>query len=133
MSEFREKFSLPQGKPMHAVVEARSMFRVVPRLPDEPKGMWLVRAGRFFGLTPSQTKKIEYEEVKDMRASRLDAMRAKLNDLQERASKRGELSDGIKQQLRSAQGGGDAGSDRGGTRPLGSRSLGAGEGGRREG
>jgi hypothetical protein len=99
MSKFREILSLPQGKPMHAVVEAKSMFRVVPRLPDEQKGEWLRKAARIFGLTPSQAKKIEYEEVKDLRASRLDAMRAKLNELEEGARARREKLDDIQTRL----------------------------------
>lgn len=136
MSEFREKFSLLQGKPMHAVVEAKSMFRFVPRGPDEPKGRWLEKAARVFGLTPSQAKKIEYEEVKDMRASRLDAMREKLNELQQGAAKRRELSNGITQrfaELRSDQGSRDVDRDRHGAGPASGGSLGEGEGGRRAG
>ena len=131
MSEFREKFSPSRGKPMHAVVEARSMFRAIPRGPDEPKGTWLVRAGRLFGLTPSQTKKIEYNEVKDLRASRLDAMRAKLNELQEGAAKRRELLDGLSARRDALRGDRVSDSPRCGTGigEVGGRSNGTGEGG----
>ena len=132
MSDFREKFSPSRGKPMHAVVEARSMFRFVQREPDEPKGLWLRRAGRFFGLTPSQTKKIEYNEVKDLRASRLDAMRAKLNELQEGAQKRRETLDDIQTRLadlRSQEGRGTVHGHGGGISPAGQRVHGDGESG----
>jgi hypothetical protein len=105
---------------MHAVVEARSIFReVVPPLPFEGKLAWITRVAGVFNLTFSQAKKIEYGEVKDLRASRLDAMRDKLSQRQERASARRERNDGIKERiayLRSAEGGGDAGRDSRGTR-----------------
>lgn len=100
---------------MHAVVEAKSIMRFVPRGTDEPKGHWLRRAGSVFGLTPSQAKKIEYEEVKDLRASRLDAMRARLNELQQGAVKRREILDAITARLdesRRDQGSRDHGGDR---------------------
>lgn len=128
MSDFREKFSLLQGKPMHAVVEARSMFRAVPRGPDEPKGLWLERAGRFFGLTRSQAKKIEYDEVKDMRASRLLDMREKLNQLQQGAIKRQELLNGL-QILRSGNGSADLPGGRDGVEPADRRGNRTDEGG----
>lgn len=95
---------------MQAVVEAKSMFRVVPRTPDQQKGEWLRVVGSVFGLTYSQAKKIEYEEVDDMRASRLDAMRATFTELQERAKKRRETLDELTNQLaalRSSSGSGD--------------------------
>lgn len=88
MSRIRESSSLPQGKKMHAVVEARSYIKAVPRWPDEPKLDWIERAGSVFGLTFSQAKKIIYDEVKDISATRLDRMReikAKLAALKEQA------------------------------------------------
>lgn len=75
---------------MHAVVEALSILFEVPRQPDEPKGRWIARAGGVFGLTFSQAKKIIYGEVKDLRATRLDAMRERLDELKESAVKRRE-------------------------------------------
>lgn len=116
---------------MHAVVEAKSILRFVPREPDEPKGLWLRKAGAFFGLTPSQAKKIEYEEVKDLRASRLDAMRARLTELQEGAAKRRETLDDIQARLadlRSHQGRGTLHGNGGGISSLGGGVHGDGEG-----
>jgi 4-alpha-glucanotransferase len=84
---------------MNAVVEAKSMFRVVPRGVDQQKGEWLRAVARFFRLTYSQAKKIEYEEVQDMRASRLDAMRATVAELQERADQRRGIANEIAAQL----------------------------------
>jgi hypothetical protein len=121
---------------MHAVLEAKSMFRFVPRGADEPKGEWLRRAGQFFGLTPAQAKKIEYQEVKDLRASRLDNMRARLNEAKERAEKREELADGIRNRIaaaRSAAGSGDVGGRSGGIGAADRGGLGTGEGSDREG
>lgn len=112
---------------MQAVVEAKSMFRVVPRTPDQQKGDWLRGVARVFGLTLSQAKKIEYQEVQDMRASRLDAMRATFTELQERAAKRGELLNALETQLaeiRSDRRSGDAGGSREGTQSAGGRGVG---------
>lgn len=117
---------------MHAVVEAKSILFQIPRGSAEKMGEYIRRAGGFFGLTPSQAKKIVYEEVKDLRASRLDAMRARLEQLQEGAAKRREQSDGIKQRLaglRSDHGGRDTGGRGGGDGPADSRGLGEGAGG----
>lgn len=137
VSRIRETSSPFARKTMNAVAEARSAFRAIPRGVDQPKLEWLRRSvAPFFGLTFSQAKKIEYGEVKDMRASRLDAMREKLVQLQESAAKRRGTSDVIKERLaaiRSGQGGRDAGSGGGGTGATDGRSLGAGEGGGREG
>lgn len=72
---------------MNAVIEARSALREIPRGPDEQKGAWLRKAGGFFGLTWSQTKKIEYGEVKDLRASTLLHMRERLTILRESAER----------------------------------------------
>ena len=117
---------------MHAVAEARSIMRIaVPPLPFEGKMAWLARAAGVFSLTFSQAKKIEYGEVKDLRASRLDAMREKFDQRQERAAARRERNDATKQRLadiRSACGSRDPGSHSGGTGATDERSLGAGEG-----
>jgi hypothetical protein len=116
---------------MHAVVEAKSMFRVVPRTPDQQKGDWLRGVARVFGLTQSQAKKIEYEEVKDLRASRLDAMRATFVEIQERAEKREELLNALTNKLanaRSGHGSGDTRRSGEGTSSAGGRCDGAGSG-----
>jgi hypothetical protein len=134
MSRIRETSSLPQGTKMHAVVEAQTILRCVPRDPTEPKWHWIKRAGAFFGLTFSQAKKIEYREVKDLRASRLDAMRDKLNELQASAAKRQGATDAIKDRLadlRSAHGSREAGGDRRGAGTPDGGSVGAGKGGSR--
>lgn len=122
---------------MHAVAEAKSAFRAITRDPDQPKLEWLRESvAPFFGLTFSQAKKIEYGEVKDLRASRLDHIREKLKQAQQRAERRLETSNGIKERLaclRSTQGGGDI---VGGLRGAGVAdlpSLGTGESGSREG
>ena len=137
MSRIRENSSPLKGTKMDAVAEAKSAFRWIPRGADQPKLNWLRESvAPFFGLTFSQAKKIEYQEVKDLRASRLDAMREKLNQLQERAAARRERNDAIKARLaylRSAQGSGNTGGDSGGTGASDGRSLGAGEGSSREG
>lgn len=108
MSRIRENSSPLKGKKMHAVAEAKSAFRLIPRGVDQPKLEWLRQSvAPFFGLTFSQAKKIEYGEVKDLRASRLDYIREKLKQGQERAVKRGERAHDIKERLaylRSAQG-----------------------------
>lgn len=130
LAHFRENRSLPQGTKMHAVVEAKSIIFQVPRGPAEKMGEYIRRAGSFFGLTPAQSKKIVYGEVKDLRASRLDAMREKLNELQERARRRRERTDGIKQRLadlRSDHGSRDPGGRGRGDGPVDDRSLGEGE------
>src|SRR5262245_40253123 len=89
LSRIREISSPSKGKKMHAVAEAHSLLRRgAPPLPEEKKGKWIERAAAVFGLTFSQAKKIVYGEVKDLRASRLDAMRDKLNQLKESANKR---------------------------------------------
>ena len=89
----REKFSLLRGRQMNAVLEARCALREIPRDPDEQKGAWLRKAGNFFGLTWSQTKKIEYGEVKDLRASTLLQMRERLTILRESAERQRGLKD----------------------------------------
>lgn len=109
---------------MSAVAEARAMFRIVPRGVDQSKADWLGFVARVFHLTFSQAKKIEYGEVDDMRASRLDAMRAKFSELQESATRRRETLDELAARLAEiranrsgtgsgdpAGGGGGAGSD----------------------
>jgi hypothetical protein len=120
---------------MHVVAEARSIMReAVPPLPFEGKLAWLRRVAGVFGLTFSQAKKLEYREVKDLRASRLDAMRDKLKGLQASAAKRQGATDAIKDRLadlRSAHGSREAGGDRRGAGPAGGGSVGAGKGGRR--
>src|SRR4029077_16775786 len=135
MSQIREKPSPSPGKKMHVVAEARSIMReAVPPLPFEGNMAWLQRVAAFFGLTCSQAKKIEYREVKDLRSSRLDAMRDKLNELQASAAKRQGATDAIKDRLadlRSAHGSREAGGDRGGTGTPDRGSVGAGEGRRR--
>ena len=93
MSRIRETFSLSKRKPMDAVLEARSTLREYPRDPHEYKGAWLRKAGGFFGLTWSQTKKIEYGEVKDLRASTLLHMRERLTVLRESAERYRGLKD----------------------------------------
>jgi hypothetical protein len=95
--QIRENLSLSQGKTMNAVVEAKSILFAVPRSPTEKMGAYIRRTGAFFGLTFSQAKKIVYGEIKDMRASRLDAMRAKLDQLQEGAAKRRGMLNAIEQ------------------------------------
>jgi hypothetical protein len=132
VSRNREKFSPSQGKKMNAVIEARSILRMVPRGPDESKGAWLRKAAEMFGLTPSQAKKIEYDEVKDLRASRLDAMREIQQGLKEAASRRREMLDGLQArltELRSNQGRGNTAGDCDGAASAGGGSDGAGEGG----
>ncbi len=117
---------------MHTVAEAQSIMRTVPRFPDEPKLVWVKRVGALFGLTFSQAKKINYGEVKDMRASRLDAMRAKLEELEQGAVRRRGALDDIQARLtdlRTAQGSREASGHSGGTISTGRGSLGAGEGG----
>lgn len=95
---FSREFRSPsQGKSMQAVVEAKSIIFAVQRSPTEKMGAYIRRAGAFFGLTSSQAKKIVYGEVKDLRASRLDAMRAKLDELNESASKRREILNEIEE------------------------------------
>jgi hypothetical protein len=119
---------------MNAVVEAQTILRCVPRDPTEPKWHWIKRAGAFFGLTFSQAKKIEYREIKDMRASRLDAMRDRLVELRQSAANRQGATDAIKDRLadlRSAHGSREAGGDRRGTGTPDGGSVGAGEGRRR--
>lgn len=106
------------------ISEARQILRLVPREHDESKQGWLLRAARFFGLTPAQAKKIEYGEVKDMRASRLDAMRAIRSELLMRAARRQEILDAITEKLAalgSDPGGGGADSDCERTAPAGRR------------
>jgi len=117
MSRKRELLSLSPE-----ISEARAIMRLVPREHDESKQGWLLRAARLFGLTPAQAKKIEYGEVKDMRASRLDAMRAIRGELLERAARRQEILDDLTQKLaalRSDSGSRDAAGDRNGTAPAG--------------
>lgn len=86
---FSREFRSPsRGNAVHAVVEAKEIIFAVPRSPTEKMGAYIRRAGALFGLTSSQAKKIVYGEVKDLRASWLDAMRAKLDELNESAAKR---------------------------------------------
>ena len=121
---------------MSAVVEAKSMFRVVPRGVDQQKGEWLRVVGRLFSLTYSQAKKIEYEEVQDMRASRLDAMRATFTELQERRARREELLNGLTEKLaaaRSHHGSGDTRGDIQGASSTGGRGDRTSSGGMRSG
>lgn len=135
MSQIREKLSPSQGKKMHAVAEAQSIMRAIPRDHDEPKGAWLRRAGHFFGLTPAQAKKIEYSEVKDLRASRLDAMRERLGELKERAAKREETLNAIHTRIaeaRSDHGSRNPDGGRGGIAPAGGRGDGTSSGSVRE-
>ncbi|GEP59494.1 hypothetical protein RSO01_66600 [Reyranella soli] len=117
---------------MHAVAEAKAAFRAIPRGVDQPKLEWLRnRVAPFFGLTFSQAKKIEYDEVKDLRASRLDHIRDKVSQLQESAAKRRGEADAIKERLaclRSARTSRIAGGCSGGIGTTDSRGLGAGEG-----
>jgi hypothetical protein len=135
MSRIRESSSPSQAKKMHVVAEARLIMReAVPPLPFEGKMAWLKRVAGVLGLTFSQAKKIEYLELKDMRASRLDAMRDQLAEVRTSAAKRQGASDAIKDRLadlRSALGSREAGGDRGGARPAGGGSVGAGKGGSR--
>lgn len=76
---------------MNAVAEAKYYLAEVPRLPDETKSAWLTRTGALFRLTRSQAKKIWYDEIKDMRASRLDGMRDIRKQLQQSAARRREI------------------------------------------
>src|SRR5262245_31891020 len=128
LSRIREISSPSKGKKMHAVAEAKAAFRAIPRDVDQPKLEWLrTRVAPFFGLTFSQAKKIEYDEVKDLRASRLDHIREKVSQLQESAAKRRGGIDAIKERLaylRSARGGRYAGGSGGGTGATDSRGLG---------
>jgi len=117
---------------MSPVAEARAMFRVVPRGVDQSKAAWLGFVARVFHLTFSQAKKIEYGEVDDMRASRLDAMRAKFSELQESATRRRETLDALAARLveiRSGQGSGGFAGGRHVAAPAGGRGDGAGAGG----
>jgi hypothetical protein len=119
---------------MSAVAEARAIFRVVPRGVDQTKADWLRFVARLFSLTFSQAKKIEYLELKDMRASRLDAMRAKFAEMEESAAKRRETLNDLAARLaeirsiRSGQGSGDSDGGGDGAAPSGGRGDGAGEG-----
>lgn len=61
---------------MNAVAEAKSLLYRFPRLKGEKKLPWLEAASEFFGLTFSQAKKIEYDEVKGIDADKLRRMRA---------------------------------------------------------
>jgi hypothetical protein len=124
LSRIRENLSPSQGKTMHAVVEAQSIIFRVPRRPLEKMGDYIRRAGSMFKLTPSQAKKIVYGEVKDLRASRLDYMRARIEELQQRAVKRGELLDDLEARtadLRSRDGVGNPQGSSRGAAPLGRR------------
>ncbi len=127
MSDFREKRSPSKEGPMHTVAEAKSIMRFIPRDVDESKAAWLRKVARIFTLTTSQAKKIEYEEVKDLRASRLDAMRAKLGELQEGDAKRRRLLHELDGLRRTGSNHPVSGGER--TIPLGERSDRAGEGG----
>jgi hypothetical protein len=133
MSRIRENSSPLKGKKMDTVAEAKSAFRWIPRGADQSKLNWLSESvAPFFGLTFSQAKKIEYGEVKDLRASRLDHIREKLRKGQERAGRREETTNGIKERLaylRSAQGSGDRSGDSGGVGATDGRSMGASTGG----
>lgn len=118
---------------MHAVVEAKSILKEVPRHPDEPKRDWIQRAGALFKLTRSQAKKIWYGEVKDISATRLDRMRDIREQLQESAARRREtLNDiaiGIATLRNDGRGGGAPVHDRAREGSGGERSAGAGESG----
>ena len=99
MTEFGEKLSRQKGTKMPGVTDARSHICAVPREHGDSKASWLRRAGAFFGLTVWQTKKIYYGEAKRIDTDRLDAMRVKVIELQERANTRRETLDGLRTRL----------------------------------
>lgn len=117
---------------METIVEAQSILRAVLPFPFEKKYAWIKRAGTFFGLTFSQAKKLEYGELKDLRASRLDAMRIRYADLKETSAQRGKLHDELKlrvNELRATHGGREAGNHRDVSPPAIRRGAGDASGG----
>ncbi len=80
---------------MAAVVEARAILCAIPLdlSRGESKGVWLQRASRFLGISPSEGTKLYYRRKARMDADKLAAMRERLNELQEGAAKRRELMD----------------------------------------
>lgn len=121
---------------MPAVVEARDLLCAVPREHAESKLGWLRKVAGFFGITPSQARKIYYGERKGIDADLLASMRNRVGQLQERAAARQERLHELRDrlaELRSDQGGGSADRGGGATAPSGGRSDGAGSSGLREG
>ena len=81
MTRTGEKIALSEGKQMPAVVEAGTYLRSFPRHADQSKPAWMRSAGRYFGLTFAQTKKLYYGEVKTIDADTFLRMRERLNEI----------------------------------------------------
>jgi hypothetical protein len=99
MTRTGEKIALSEGKQMPAVVEAGTYLRSFPRHADQSKPAWMRSAGRYFGLTFAQTKKLYYGEVKTIDADTFLRMRERLDDLKKQQSKRLEILDDARRLL----------------------------------
>lgn len=68
----------------------------------ESKGVWLQRAGRFFGLSPAKAKRIYYGEVKSIDADTFQRMRSSLDELNRSAAMRQERLNDVESALGAA-------------------------------
>jgi hypothetical protein len=127
--QVRQLFVRNRKPKMAAVVEARAILCAIPLdlSRGESKGVWLQRASRFLGISPSEGTKLYYRRKARMDADKLAAMRERYNELQEGAAKRQELHDELKARtaiLRSSHGSEDPRGSSRGTSPAGKRSDG---------